>query len=162
MKRTMPLVLILSMLFAACGDDSGTPDATPPDGAVEDGAVEDGAVEDGAVEDGAVEDATLDGSRPDATPEDAMAEGGSSCTRTIPDLMAGVCDGRGVIACTNWALENGGPTAVARCVRTEERCARADMCDGSDCTCGGGPECEDDQMCVSGVAGFTCVCLREE
>jgi len=172
MKRSLPLVLVFSLLFAACGDDSGTPDATPPVGALEDAMPEDAMSEDAMSEDAMSEDAMSedampedampDGSSVDAPPEDATAEGGSSCPRMIPDGVGGVCDGRGMAACRMWAQENGGPTAAARCVPPEGRCARADACDGSDCTCGGGPECGDDQMCVSGFAGFTCVCLPEE
>ena len=80
---------------------------------------------------------------------------------TIPDFEAGVCDGRGMMACQRWAREEGGGTAVAQCVPPMGRCARADACTDAGCTCGGAPECADDQMCISGVAGFICVCIPE-
>ena len=100
-----------------------------------------------------------DASAPDASEPDASAPDASSCPRSIPDREAGVCDGIGMMICTTWATLEGGPTAVAQCVPPAGRCARADRCDGDTCTCGGGPECGDDQMCVSGIAGYTCVCL---
>jgi hypothetical protein len=84
--------------------------------------------------------------------------GASSCPDPIEDRMAGQCDGRGQMICDMWAQMYGGSTADAHCIN--QRCARADTCDDTGtCTCGASPECADDQMCVSGVAGYSCVCI---
>ena len=91
---------------------------------------------------------------------DAPDASGSSCTGApVPDFVAGVCDGRGIAGCAMWATGLGGSVAVARCVPPEGRCARADACGPDGCTCGGGPECADNEACVGGFAGFTCICL---
>jgi hypothetical protein len=50
--------------------------------------------------------------------------------------------------------------AVAQCVPPMGRCARADVCGAGGCTCGGAPECADNEMCVVGIAGASCVCVR--
>jgi len=63
--------------------------------------------------------------------------------------------------CNMWAMMSGGAGATAQCLPPDGRCARADMCTASGCTCGGAPECADDQMCAPDAAGgaFRCVCI---
>lgn len=86
--------------------------------------------------------------------------GSSTCTSTpVPDFVSGVCDGIGRMGCTSWAQDLGGSMAVAQCVPPEGRCARADACGAAGCTCGGGPECADNEVCVGGIAGFSCICI---
>lgn len=66
--------------------------------------------------------------------------------------MAGICDGRGRAICQMWSDGlGGGRMTTAVCVGTGGYCARADSCmsvDPTSCTCGAGPRCADDQVCV--------------
>jgi len=158
------LPFCLSLCLLACGDDAEEPmpmaDATPD--AMDDAAMDAAADATPDAEPDAEPDAAPD-AEPDASADamDDAPDDASRCPRSIEDRIAGVCDGIGMSICTMWAADNGGGTATATCVPPEGRCARANVCDGDSCRCGEGPECGDDQMCVSGVAGFTCVCLPE-
>ncbi|MEQ8455996.1 MAG: hypothetical protein RLO52_35550 [Sandaracinaceae bacterium] len=163
-------LLLASVLLLACGGESVTDDA----GRSRDG----GGADAGATADGGHLDAGTDvdsGADPDsgvladAGPTDAGVEpdsgagddAGSACPTRIDDRIAGACDGRGMAICRMWAQDNGGSQAVAQCVASMGgRCARADTCDDRGCRCGDGPECGDAEMCVSGFAGFTCVCIE--
>ena len=175
---TSSLSLIALLVMAGCGDDDVPPagdagelvDAAASDGAV---TVDAGGALDAARPDGAVADdagSSLDGSAPsDAGPGadggGVTADAGPPVTcaagTAIPDRIAGVCDGRGRMACESWATTAAGRTATAQCVPPEGRCARADACDAAGvCTCGGAPECADDQMCVGAMGGaFRCACI---
>ena len=134
----------------AGGDDAGTSDGGGSDAGTSDAGTSDAGTSDAGTSDAGTDAGSDGGTAPDAS---------TGCSRSIEDHVAGVCDGRGMAGCQMWARMNGGSTAVAQCVPPEGRCARADSCAGGTCTCGGDPECGDDQMCVSGFAGFTCVCL---
>ncbi len=132
--RTSLLLLVLAL--GACGDDDGD---SLPDGGATDGGSDAG------------------GSEADGGPE---ADGGlGECPTPVPPFEAGVCDGMGMEACVRWANEHaGGTTAV--CVPEDGRCARASECDAEGCRCGAEPECGAGAMCVSGFAGFGCVCVE--
>lgn len=79
---------------------------------------------------------------------------------------SGQCDGRGRIACTNWAnaMFDGG-TAFATCVSTPAGCMRADSCeditDTSTCRCGTSPTCAPGQVCATapGESTPSCRCI---
>ncbi len=85
-----------------------------------------------------------------------------------PDEPAGVCDGRGMIACATWGAElagGDGGTSLTVCVRSPAGCARADSCvnagDPSSCRCGAGPACGRGQLCVATDGGVPeCRCIR--
>lgn len=98
---------------------------------------------------------------------DAGADGSTACaTVTEPPPPNGVCDGRGRIACTNWAtaMLDGG-TAFATCVSTPAGCLRADSCadlaDTSTCRCGVGLPCAPGQVCAlaPGASVPSCRCI---
>lgn len=91
-----------------------------------------------------------------ARADDAPAPGDAGrldagCPRSEPTRMAGICDGRGRAICQMWSDGlGGGRMTIAACV-AGGFCARADSCTASDpdtCTCGAGPRCADDQVCV--------------
>jgi hypothetical protein len=101
------------------------------------------------------EDAT---SSPDARGLDA------GCPRSEPTRMAGICDGRGRAICQMWSDSlGGGRMTTAVCLGTGGFCARADTCtsvDPDSCTCGAGPRCADDQVCVfSADRAPRCECI---
>jgi hypothetical protein len=166
------LIIIASLLAATAGCGGATTDvdsgASTTDSGATDGATTDsggeldaaGATDDGGGGDGgdatdAGDDGTDAASGDDAGPTAACSPGSA-----VPDREAGVCDGRGRIACTTWAQMHGGPDAVAQCTPPAGRCARASECDARGCTCGTQPECADDQMCVRDAGGgFACVCI---
>lgn len=179
------VALCLSFALAvACGDDdtsadagasmdAGAADAPAQDVASADAGVLDAAAtrDGGGASDVGVDalgpdvgvDAGPDAASTDSGPQDAGApdvgvDSGSGCERRVEDRIAGVCDGIGMQICTDWAAENGGGTAVAQCVPADGRCARANTCTDEGCMCGSEPECGDTEMCVSGFAGFSCVC----
>lgn len=76
----------------------------------------------------------------------------AGCARTETTRMAGICDGRGRAICQMWSDGlGGGRMTTSVCVGTGGYCARADTCmsvDPDSCTCGAGPRCADDQVCV--------------
>lgn len=169
MRHFLGLILVL---LAGCPGssslDGGTADVPAIDApaidapAVDAPAIDVPAIDVPAIDAPAADAPATDASTADASVLDAPADGGGlSCGVTpIDDFEAGVCDGRGMMGCTRWAEDNGGPGAVARCVPPEGRCARADVCGAAGCTCGGGPECDDDQMCIARPGGgFGCACL---
>lgn len=91
-----------------------------------------------------------------ATDAPLATDGGrfdAGCPRSETTRMAGVCDGRGRAICQMWSDGlGGGRMTTAVCV-AGGFCARADTCTASDpdtCTCGAGPRCADDQVCVFG------------
>jgi len=103
----------------------------------------------------------------DATPTrdvgaDATSDAPSSCPRVIPDRLAGICDGRGRAICEMWARESaGGAMASAVCLGPEGLCARASECTGTalnTCRCGSEPACGANEVCISGIAGYSCTC----
>ncbi|MFK8001339.1 MAG: hypothetical protein AB8H86_17220 [Polyangiales bacterium] len=178
-------VLCLSFaLVVGCGDDDSSADAGAPldagstDTSAPDAVSADGAVAmDAAAQDAGARDAGTDATAPDAASDaggpdagepdvgapdvgapDVGVDSGSSCDTRIEDRIAGVCDGIGMQICNMWASENGGGTAVAQCVPADGRCARASTCSGERCMCGSEEECGDTEMCISGFAGFSCVC----
>ena len=138
---------------AAMGDDAGvTTDAAM---GVDAGGALDAGDAGGALDAG---DAVADGGSTNDAGSTPTCAAGSS----IPDRIAGVCDGRGRMSCAMWATMTGGAGASAQCVPPDGRCARADSCAaGGACTCGGAPECADDQVCVASPAGgaYRCVCI---
>lgn len=163
------LFLLVCVLVACvgCGDDDGVPggdagggvDASAGDGAVgvDSGVELDGAVVDDAGEPGdAGPGADAGVATADAGPSPGCAPGSA-----IADRIAGVCDGRGMMSCSMWARMNGGTGATAQCTPPDGRCGRGDVCSAEGCTCGGAPECADDQMCVADAAGgtFHCACI---
>lgn len=82
----------------------------------------------------------------------------------VETRLAGVCDGRGMLGCQMWTDGlAGGRTSFARCVPPDGFCARADACSGADrdsCTCGDGPRCADDELCVAQPSGPPrCECI---
>ena len=93
---------------------------------------------------------------------DASADAPSRCPRVIPDRLAGMCDGRGRAICETWATETaGGAPASAICLGSDGNCARASECTGTtldSCRCGTEPACGASEVCISGIAGFSCVC----
>lgn len=185
MTSSRVLLCISFFLFVGCGDDSaadvGAVDAISAGDAV--GSVDAAGATDAA----GSEDATssTDANMDDATAaadveegEDAGAEDagamdaaadvfdagapdvGSGCETSVEDRIPGVCDGIGMRICSEWASDNGGMNAVAQCIGgAGGRCARANTCTDDRCMCGSEPECGDTEMCVSGVAGFSCVCI---
>lgn len=175
MTLTRLLLCITFSLAIACGDDS-SPDAgasadtgdiqVDAAGSVDTGSTDTGTdvVSDvatgdaGALEDAAVDTGT-DAAAADAALDSGPGDAGSACETRVEDRVAGVCDGMGMQICTNWASENGGMNAVAECTRPEGRCARADTCTEEGCLCGTEAECGAAEMCVSGIAGFSCVCI---
>ncbi len=90
----------------------------------------------------------------DAAAVASDAAGDAGCPRTEMTRMAGVCDGRGRAICQMWSDSlGGGRMTNAVCLGTGGFCARADTCaspDPESCTCGAGPRCADDQVCVFG------------
>jgi hypothetical protein len=162
-RRMRALGLIaFSMMIAGCGGAGAGADASIR---LDSGAQGDSGSDSGAARDsGATSDSGAGPGADSGTSTDAGAaeDAGTACPAgsAIPDRLAGVCDGRGRIACATWAEEHGGSTATAQCRFPDGRCARADSCTDDVCTCGTEPECGDDQMCVSGFAGYTCVCLN--
>jgi hypothetical protein len=82
-----------------------------------------------------------------------------------PPMPMGVCDGRGRIACQNWA-DTGldGGTALVVCTLVPAGCAHADTCadlrDLASCRCGAGPACGPGQRCLMLPSGPACRCLR--
>ena len=173
------LCISFSIFAFGCGDDTsadasvatdatgsdalGTLDVTTTDTAVStDGGSADTETRDAPGEDaGGSEDAgTFDAAGDVVVVMDTgIPDSGSACETRVEDRIAGVCDGMGMRICTNWAMEHGGMNAVAQCVQRGGLCARADACTDGRCTCGGEAECADTEMCVSGVAGFSCVCI---
>lgn len=128
-------------------DDAGTVEDVGGDGAAETEipAEADGATSDDAVTE-AVEDVVPDG--PDVPPD-----GGCDPVHETPS-PGGMCDGRGIIACQNWAHDNGGEDAVAVCISAGGgSCARATECtdrsDPSTCRCGVLPACAPGEVCVT-------------
>lgn len=146
------------------GEDTGSVDSGSVDsGSVDSGSADSGSIDSGAADSGTADSGAADSGSVDAGPADAgSADTGGACETRIEDRISGVCDGIGMQICTDWANEHGGGNAIARCVSPEGRCARADVCTGAGCTCGGEPECGDGQMCVSGFAGFSCVCIMSD
>jgi hypothetical protein len=76
---------------------------------------------------------------------------------------AGMCDGRGILACNMWAEENSGPDASAVCLRVPGGgCARATACDDASdpatCRCGTLPACAPGEACVTPGAPPACIC----
>lgn len=157
----------------ATSTDTSTPDAVSADGAVAmDAAAEDAGARDagtdatapdassdaGGSDAGGPDVGEPDAGGPDVGAPDVGVDSGSSCDTRIEDRIAGVCDGIGMQICNMWASENGGGTAVAQCVPADGRCARASTCSGERCMCGSEEECGDTEMCISGFAGFSCVC----
>ncbi|MFO0653388.1 MAG: hypothetical protein U0326_44620 [Polyangiales bacterium] len=96
-------------------------------------------------------------------------DAGTGCaTVTEPPAPSGQCDGRGRIACQNWAsgmLDAG--TAFATCVSTPAGCMRADSCsdfaDPSTCRCGAGAACAPGQVCSTRAGETTpsCHCIAQ-
>lgn len=165
------LVLFVALL-AACGGTPAPPDAADASARTEAGndvaameasadvtAIESGVdvVSDAAVDvveqDRVTVDAQLDSSVADSACDPVAAE------RTMP---MGQCDGRGMMACANWARDNAGgnPNATAVCITAPSGCARADTCtnaaDPSSCRCGGNPACAPGNVCVATGPTATC------
>jgi hypothetical protein len=167
------LIIIASLLAATAGCGGATTDvdsgASTTDSGASDGATatdSGGELDAASGTDGGGDDDGGDAT--DAGDDGADASSGDDAGTTaacapgsaVPDREAGVCDGRGRIACTTWAQMHGGPDAVAQCTPPAGRCARASECDARGCTCGTQPECADDQMCVRDAGGaFACVCI---
>lgn len=174
----------LLLALAACGGGTDTPDANDRDAPVEgidapvaldapeprDGptvpmpdapSTSDAPVaEDAVVADVAADDAPT--STDASLSTDVGADAG--CARSEPTRMAGVCDGRGRAICQMWSDGLGdGRMTTALCIGTGGFCARADRCASSDpdsCTCGAGPRCADDELCVfSEMRAPHCECL---
>lgn len=85
----------------------------------------------------------------------------SVCGNNIDDGFGGVCDGRGMAACMMWATRTGGSMASAICLSATGGCARASECTGGTvdtCRCGSEPACAANEVCMSGFAGYSCVC----
>jgi hypothetical protein len=177
-KTRFSLGLIFLAFAIGCDGGTAAVDGGPLDAATRDGGptADAGRLDAGRTDGGRIDGGPTDGGRADAGPDasttDASTEldaaiadaGTQSCPAgtAIEDFTAGVCDGRGIAGCTMWATREGGAAAVARCVPPEGRCARADSCTDAGCTCGGGPECGDDQMCVRGAGGaYACVCIAD-
>ena len=103
------------------------------------------------------EDARADGDTASNSPDAP-----SRCPRVIPDRLAGSCDGRGRAICETWATETaGGAPASAICLGSDGNCARASECTGTTldtCRCGTEPACGASEVCISGFAGYSCVC----
>jgi hypothetical protein len=147
---------------AGSADATSAADAT---GAADVGATDVGATDAAGSADAEARDAAVG---VDAGAMDAAADvfdagtpdAGSACETRVEDRVPGVCDGIGMRICSEWANENGGMNAVAQCVRgAEGRCARANTCTNEGCMCGSEAECGETEMCVSGFAGFSCVCI---
>lgn len=98
---------------------------------------------------------------------DAGPDAPTSCaTVTETPAPSGVCDGRGRIACQNWAASMlDGGVAFATCVSTPVGCMRADVCDDiadtSTCRCGAAPACGPGQVCATapGASAPSCRCI---
>ena len=179
MTYSRVLLCISFFFFVGCGDDVtadvGAVDAISAGDAVGSAdtgidavSVDAGSIDAGSIDatadvsprlDGGSDASVADASIRDAGGPDVAPDVGSGCDTRVEDRVAGVCDGRGMLICTNWAVEHGGGTAVAQCVPSGGRCARADTCTDGRCTCGSEAECGDTEMCVSGFAGFSCVCI---
>lgn len=109
---------------------------------------------------------TVDAGRPDVPAPDVPASADACPSVTEPPSPGGVCDGRGRIACQQWAMNAARDAlAVATCVSATPGCARADACsdlgDPSTCRCGSGPACPSGMACVrpSADAVPSCRCL---
>ncbi len=100
---------------------------------------------------------------PDAAVATDVGRVDAGCPRSEPTRMAGICDGRGRAICQMWSDGlAGGRMTTSVCV-AGGFCARADSCTASDpdtCTCGAGPRCPDDRVCVFS-AGMSprCECI---
>jgi hypothetical protein len=168
MLRHMTLVLGLTFLLVACGDDSVPGSDGGPSG-MDSGRRDSGSMldsgprNDSALPLDAAAGVDAAGSDGGGTDGGTDAGGGGECAAgsAIPDRLAGSCDRRGQIICEMWAMEHGGATAVARCTPPDGRCARLHCEEGTDvCACGDTPECDDDEMCVADSAGvYSCVCI---
>lgn len=139
----------------SAADATGAADASVTDaaGAADVEARDVGGEDAGAMDAGAMDAAAdvFDAGTPDT---------GSTCETRVEDRVPGVCDGIGMRICSEWANENGGMNAVSRCVSAAgSRCARANVCTNEGCMCGSEAECGETEMCVSGFAGFSCVCI---
>lgn len=168
----MTRVLGLTFLFLACGDDT-SPGSDAGPGGMDSGRRDSGSMSDSGQRNDSslppdaaegVDAGGSDAGGSDAGATDAGTDAGSSdeCDpgSAIPDRIAGVCDGRGGIICDMWAEEHGGTADGVVCFFPEMRCARGDACSETGCTCGGNPECEDDEMCVPDPAGaYSCACI---
>ncbi|MDP3273855.1 MAG: hypothetical protein Q8Q09_01580 [Deltaproteobacteria bacterium] len=185
MKSSHFLGLVLAFATSHCSP----PPVVTDDSAVRDSATSDGAQDaqvalDAASGDVAVVD--LDGA---STMDSAVgAEAGAtdvvnseqpppadSATRDVVNeracdpaafetmMPSGQCDGRGMQACTAWAMQNAGgnPNANAVCISgATSGCARADRCENpmnpSSCRCGSGPACVRGEVCFA--TGPTAAC----
>ncbi|MBI4917495.1 MAG: hypothetical protein HY825_16770 [Acidobacteria bacterium] len=118
----------------------------------DDAGASDGSDEaDGTGAEDVAEDA-VEGAAEDAG-GDAPPDGGCDPAHETPS-PGGMCDGRGIIACQNWAHDNGGEDAVAVCISGEGGgCARATECadtsDPTTCRCGLQPACVPGEVCVT-------------
>jgi hypothetical protein len=168
--RTVPLLGLF--LLASCGDGTAPADASAVDARAEgmDASSADApalldapAPSDDAFTlgldaprngDASTDDASgSDGGPSDDASVRADSGGGDAgCSRAEPTRMAGICDGRGRAICQMWSDGlGGGRMTTAVCVGTGGYCARADSCmsvDPDSCTCGAGPRCADDEVCV--------------
>jgi hypothetical protein len=158
----------IAALLAACGGaaPSDVADTSVHSEAGSDAMGFDGASVDGEL-DAPVEDASLDVAEQDRAMPDVqrdVARPDHACDPVAAELPMpmGACDGRGMIACEQWAMQNAGgnPNATAICTTMPSGCARADSCsdpaDPSTCRCGGSPACLAGNVCVS--VGPTAVC----
>lgn len=97
----------------------------------------------------------------DAAGDAPGSDAPSVCGNDIDDGFGGVCDGRGMAACMMWATKTGGSMASAICLSATGDCARASECSGGTvdtCRCGSEPACAANEVCISGFAGYSCVC----
>ena len=144
-------------------------DAPPADGIEDEATADEAAGEDATIEDAeadAPEEDVVETVEDDGSTEEADAppvEGGCDPAHETPS-PGGMCDGRGIMACQEWAHTNGGLGAVAVCISAGSgSCARATECadtsDPATCRCGLLPACVRGEVCVTFPdATPACVC----